>query len=129
MYRTGLIQLYCCIALTLVLFYPPISLATEEFAEKTGMECTSCHIDPSGGSVLTEEGEEFRKGLESKHIGPHKIRKGISLLRFISGYLHILAAVFWFGTILYVHIVLKPAYAAGGLPKNYIKSARRNKGD
>ena len=40
-----------------------------------------------------------------------RIARGIVL------YLHLLTAIFWFGTILYVHVVLKPVYAAGGLPK------------
>jgi predicted heme/steroid binding protein/uncharacterized membrane protein len=35
----------------------------------------------------------------------------------IIGYLHLLTAIAWFGTIFYVHILLKPAYAAKGLPK------------
>lgn len=38
-------------------------------------------------------------------------------VQLVVGYLHILAGVIWFGTIFYVHIVLKPAYAAKGLPK------------
>jgi predicted heme/steroid binding protein len=33
------------------------------------------------------------------------------------GYLHLLMATAWFGAILYVHILLKPAYAAKGLPR------------
>jgi predicted heme/steroid binding protein len=32
-----------------------------------------------------------------------------------------LTAIFWFGTILYVHLVLKPAYAVGGLPKGEVR--------
>lgn len=38
-------------------------------------------------------------------------------IRFIIGYLHMMTAIIWFGAILYVHIILKPAYAARGLPK------------
>jgi predicted heme/steroid binding protein len=78
-------------------------------------------VDPSGGSELTEEGEEFQKNLVSDNDGINKISKGMSVLRFICGYLHILTAIFWFGTILYVHLVLKPAYAAGGLPKSEVR--------
>jgi predicted heme/steroid binding protein len=121
MYKKSPVLLYCYFSLALVLFYPSVSWATEEYAKETGKECASCHIDPSGGSELTEEGKEFQKGLDSEIDGSHKISKGISLIRFISGYLHILTAVFWFGTILYVHIVLKPAYAAGGLPKGEVR--------
>ena len=39
------------------------------------------------------------------------------MVRLIIGYLHLLTAIAWFGTILYVHILLKPACAAKGLPK------------
>jgi len=41
-------------------------------------------------------------------------------VRFVLGYLHILAAFLWFGTILYVHLLLKPAYAEKGLPKGEV---------
>jgi len=121
MYRTKLIKLCWYLALTLLIFCPQILFATEEYAERTGKECISCHVDPSGGSELTEEGEEFQKSLDSRNDGINKISKGISVLRFICGYLHILTAIFWFGTILYVHLVLKPAYAAGGLPKSEVR--------
>jgi predicted heme/steroid binding protein/uncharacterized membrane protein len=43
------------------------------------------------------------------------------LVRLIAGYLHILTAFLWFGTILYVHLVLKPAYASQGLPKGEVR--------
>jgi predicted heme/steroid binding protein len=121
MYRTKLMQLYWYLALTLLIFCPQILFATEEYAERTGKECISCHVDPSGGSELTEEGEAFQKKLDSGDDGVNNISKGISVLRFICGYLHILTAIFWFGTILYVHLVLKPAYAAGGLPKGEVR--------
>jgi predicted heme/steroid binding protein len=38
-------------------------------------------------------------------------------VRFFIGYVHLLTAIVWFGTIFYVHILLKPAYAARGLPR------------
>jgi len=109
------------ISLTCSLFYSQNSLATEEYAEKTGKDCASCHIDPSGGSELNEQGIEFQNKMESDEGKAHKISKSILVLRFIAGYLHILTAVFWFGTILYVHLILKPAYAASGLPKGEVR--------
>jgi len=39
------------------------------------------------------------------------------MVRFAAGFLHLLTAVMWFGTILYVHLLLKPAYASHGLPR------------
>lgn len=84
--------------------------ATMTYAEKTGKDCSYCHINPKGGGELTEEGINYKKALD----------KGISLkniLRFVVYYLHLLFAIMWFGTILYVHIILKPGYAAKGLPR------------
>jgi predicted heme/steroid binding protein len=42
-------------------------------------------------------------------------------LRLMTGYLHVLVGIFWFGTILYVHLILKPAYAAHGLPRGEVR--------
>ena len=39
------------------------------------------------------------------------------MVRVVVGYLRLLTAIAWFGTILYVHVVLKPSYAARGLPR------------
>lgn len=36
-------------------------------------------------------------------------------------FIHIVTAFFWFGTILYVHLILKPAYAAQGLPRSELR--------
>ena len=49
-------------------------------------------------------------------IGP--IKKPV---RFFVGLVHILAAFIWFGTILYVHLMLKPAYAEKGLPRGEVR--------
>ena len=42
-------------------------------------------------------------------------------LSFTAGLLHLFTAVFWFGTILYVQLILKPAYAASGFPRGEVK--------
>jgi predicted heme/steroid binding protein len=39
-------------------------------------------------------------------------------LRLISGFLHVLASVIWFGAIFYIHIFVKPTSLTGGLPRN-----------
>jgi predicted heme/steroid binding protein len=36
-------------------------------------------------------------------------------------FVHIVTAFLWFGTILYVHLILKPAYAAKGLPRSELR--------
>jgi predicted heme/steroid binding protein len=94
---------------------PPLCQATPEYAGKTGLDCTACHIDGTGGK-LTKDGEDFKEDLKSKGLYRplSSIQKAV---RLIIGYLHLLTAIAWFGTIFYVHILLKPAYAAKGLPK------------
>jgi len=93
--------------------------ATEEFARATGKPCAFCHLDPGGGGELTAAGASYAA---TRHAVPEQrpgsIAKGF---RLAVGYLHILTAFFWFGTILYVHLVLKPAYASQGLPRGEVK--------
>jgi predicted heme/steroid binding protein/uncharacterized membrane protein len=43
------------------------------------------------------------------------------VIRLSIGYFHMLAAIAWFGTIMYVHLLLKPAYASKGLPKGELR--------
>lgn len=97
--------------------------ATEELAEKTGKSCEYCHLDPSGGGEMTESGKEFLLNTERKQKKGFQTprRRTLNFVRFVAGYLHILTAIFWFGTILYVHIVLKPSYASRGLPRGEAK--------
>ena len=87
--------------------------ATEQFAAKTGLPCAFCHKNPAGGGTLTDAGHRYET-LLSNQAAPSP---AIDTLRFVIGYLHILAGIIWFGAIFYVHIILKPAYAAKGLPK------------
>lgn len=109
-----------CLVSLFVLLTVHQACATEEYAKQTGKSCSACHLDPGGGGELTVEGKAFtetRKG-ESEPPQPGMITKGF---RLAIGYLHFLTAIFWFGTILYVHLVLKPAYAAGGLPRGELR--------
>jgi len=94
---------------------PSLSHATPEYAGQTGFECNTCHVDGTGGK-LTKDGENFKEDLIVK--GLYRPLSTIQkVVRLIIGYLHLLTAIAWFGTIFYVHILLKPAYAAKGLPK------------
>jgi predicted heme/steroid binding protein len=109
------------VLLVAVLFIPLQAHATPEHSEKTGQGCLVCHITAEGGA-LTERGLQYAA---SGYVWPPKggyrvmgpIRKSI---RFLVGYFHILAGFLWFGTIFYVHILLRPAYAAKGLPKGEV---------
>src|SRR4030066_1884435 len=89
--------------------------ATPEYAEQTVFECKTCHVDGTGGK-LTKDGENFKEDLRAKGLY-RPLGTVQKVIRLMIGYLHLLTAIAWFGTIFYVHILLKPAYAAKGLPR------------
>lgn len=104
-----LLFLFLCLA-------AQIAMATEQIALETGYDCGYCHLDPSGGGELTAAGTNYLgQALSSGKM--ESLSLASKSFRLLAGYLHILFAVLWFGTILYVHIVLKPAYAEKGLPR------------
>jgi predicted heme/steroid binding protein len=97
------------------------AIATPEFSERTAQSCGTCHLGEDGGDLS-------RKGLEfaaSGYVWPPSggyrllgpVRKKV---RFFIGLFHIVAAFIWFGTILYVHLMLRPAYAMKGLPRGEV---------
>jgi predicted heme/steroid binding protein len=101
--------------LLVIIFSTDIGNATEEIAVRTGHDCGYCHLDPAGGGELTPTGEAYLKeAVDTGQVQP--LSTFSKLFRLAAGYLHLLFAVLWFGTILYVHIVLKPSYAEKGLP-------------
>ena len=108
----------CAFSVVLMLLFPAFQgLATEDFARETGRACRECHLDPSGGGELTAAGKAFLAGRPEAgkaHPGSSLFHR---MVRFTAGFLHLLTAVMWFGTILYVHLLLKPAYASHGLPR------------
>jgi predicted heme/steroid binding protein len=97
----------------------PVS-ATEEFAKTTGRQCAYCHVDPGGGGELTAAGVRYAATLHPA-AGPPGPGRAVKGFRLLVGYLHLLTAFLWFGTILYVHLVLKPAYASQGLPRGEVR--------
>ncbi len=105
-------------------FLPPAdtSFATPDFAEQTRQGCLACHETEEGGT-LNDVGLSY---LFSGHAWPPP-EDGKAIwdmekpLRSIFGYFHILALVAWFGTIIYVHLILKPGYASHGLPKSEVR--------
>lgn len=118
--KRKLVQLAVVSSLGFFIAFPLCAFGTEEYAEQTDRLCEECHVDPAGGPKLTAEGVKFREGIGSRPV----FKSLASLRRIVRGivlYLHLLTAIFWFGTILYVHFVLKPAYAAGGLPKMEVR--------
>jgi predicted heme/steroid binding protein/uncharacterized membrane protein len=99
-----------------ILPIPTFSFATTDYARQTGFECKVCHVDAIGGGKLTKAGEQFVEEMKLKGLY-RPLKTPQKIIRFIVGYVHLLTAIAWFGTILYVHVLLKPAYAAKGLPK------------
>jgi len=106
----------------LSILFVPAGYATEEYAEKTGSECQVCHIDPLGGGELTESGKGYLLAI-SPEAAQHAASENATsrIIKLVFGYVHIVTAFFWFGTILYVHLILKPAYASQGLPRSEVK--------
>lgn len=99
---------------------PLQAAATEEYAKHTGQACVICHLDPGGGGELRAAGKSFAEARRAETKTP-EADISTKLFRLAVGYIHFLTAVFWFGTILYVHLILKPAYAAGGLPRGELR--------
>lgn len=112
---TGLI-----IALTVFLCPLPAS-ATPDYAEDTKQGCRICHLEEDGGDI-NETGLEFSaSGYVWPPVGGYRILGPVrKTVRFAFGVFHIIAGFMWFGTILYVHLILKPAYASRGLPKGEV---------
>ncbi len=109
-----------CVMLSCLVLVPQPAEATEEYAKETGQPCAACHLNPGGGGELTAAGKIFaatQPGSAEKAEST-VIAKGV---RLAVGYIHFLTAIFWFGTILYVHLILKPAYAASGLPRGELR--------
>lgn len=106
--------------LSFVLVTAQFADATEEYARQTGQTCAHCHLDPAGGGELTVAGKAFADARHNKTERPGKSML-VRGFRLVIGYIHFLTAIFWFGTILYVHLILKPSYAASGLPRGEVR--------
>ena len=115
-----IVQILTIILLSVLLTAPGNS--TEEYADATAKECNICHIDPLGGGGLTEIGRGYFLSVSPATEQNNNARgPSARIVRVIFGYIHIVTAFLWFGTILYVHLVLKPAYASSGLPRGEVK--------
>jgi predicted heme/steroid binding protein/uncharacterized membrane protein len=108
------------IAILIVIIAPLRAGSTPDYARQTGQECGHCHVDVIGGGRLTPAGEQFLADQKARGL-TRQLSTEQHLVRLLIGYLHLLAAITWFGTILYVHILLKPAYASKGLPKGEMR--------
>ena len=78
----------------------------------------TCHAKPEGGPLSVQGLEFAASGYKWPPEGGYRVMGPVrKSVRLILGFIHITAAFLWFGTILYVHILLRPAYAAKGLPR------------
>lgn len=106
--------------LSYLLLSPSSVGATEEYAKQTAQKCAVCHLDPGGGGELSVAGIKFKTTRQIGSESPDKVIAS-KVFRLAVGYIHFITAIFWFGTILYVHLILKPTYAVGGLPRGEMK--------
>ncbi len=93
---------------------PSDALGTPQIAAMVGESCDACHQNVEGGGALNPTGAAYRSGGVWPPVTPFVPLSSItsSLIRL----LHLIFGFLWFGTILYVHLLLRPAYAAKGLP-------------
>jgi predicted heme/steroid binding protein len=104
----------------LIMLFPSAAFATPDYSRQTGFACGRCHIDVIGGGQLTQAGKSFLADLKLKGLY-RPLTLGRQIVRLGIGYLHLMSAILWFGTILYVHLLLKPVYASKGLPKGELR--------
>ena len=97
--------------------------ATDQYAARTGKGCIFCHQESTGGQ-LKVAGFAYIKNAYRYPIPDRILEKAQSfqspvhrILRFIIGYLHLLAATVFFGTIFYIHLFVGPRKLKGGIPK------------
>jgi len=103
--------------------FPGLTMATDEYALKTGKGCIFCHKESTGGQLKVVGFAYIRNGYNYP-ISESVLKKTEALqtpfhklIRFIIGYIHLLAAVIFFGAIFYIHIFVKPTKIVGGIPK------------
>lgn len=107
----------------LVLFFLSVGnlAATEEYAGATGRDCGVCHVNHAGGGELTAAGSGYAQFVATTTTTSAPPSTLAHALLLTTGFVHTLFAFFWFGTILYVHLILKPAYASQGLPRGEVR--------
>ncbi|MBN1307346.1 MAG: hypothetical protein JXA18_05480, partial [Chitinispirillaceae bacterium] len=98
--------------------------ATEQFALKTGKNCSFCHVDKNGGALNSvgfayiKNGYHYPIPQKVLKATSEKLNTGHRIFYIILRYLHIIASVILLGAIFYVHIFIKPVNITGGIPKH-----------
>ncbi|MDD3642211.1 MAG: multiheme c-type cytochrome [Candidatus Krumholzibacteria bacterium] len=111
------------VAALLVLAPGGDSEATERYADQTGKGCSFCHELGSGGP-LNEVGLAYVRN-DYRYPIPERILDKAAVLRSplhrtlrsILGYIHLVAACILAGSIVYVHVFIRPAQLRGGVPR------------
>lgn len=107
------------LVLALLFISAGVSHATPDRGYALKQGCIVCHLNQ-------ETGELNDKGMAYVLSGyrwppPKDAERAIYPLsrtnKTLFGFVHFIGSFMWFGTILYVHLILRPAYAAKGLPK------------
>ncbi len=112
---------YTCLLFLLFICGESLS-ATEEYARESGKKCIACHEKSEGGGKLNLEGQLYlNRILREEAAQPPKsiFQPGLNLG---IGFLHILAGIFWLGSLIYMILLARTPYAAKGPVKNEIKS-------
>ena len=127
MKRTSRFLVVACVLFVAVVIWGalprPTVVATPDYAARTGQPCGSCHLSAQGGGGLTATGASYVRG---GYQWP--IPAGVSapatplppwarVIRMLAGYVHLFTAVLWFGTILYIHLLVNVRQLTSGIPK------------
>lgn len=95
--------------------------ATVEYARQTGQPCGTCHVRPEGGGKLTPVGIAYARGGYQwpvpEDVTAYSPSNLVKTLKLIVGYIHVVVTVIWFGTIFYIHIIVKPQQLTTGIPR------------
>jgi hydroxylamine dehydrogenase len=123
-----LIVLFCAL-IVIILFAAlarSVAVATPDYALKTGQPCAYCHERIEGGGTLTAKGAAFLRGGYAWPI-PDNVNAAPSTARFpgplrlIIGFIHVVTAVLWFGTIFYIQLIVRPQTLTSGIPRTEVK--------
>jgi hydroxylamine dehydrogenase len=118
-----LVTLFACLLMALILTALLNSrvVATVDYARQTGQPCGACHTRPEGGGELNGQGLAYVRGGYQwpipEGIEPYSPSNLARTSKLIVGYIHLTVAVIWFGSIFYIHIIVKPQQLTTGIPK------------
>lgn len=119
----GLLSTGLLIAAFILAVWSGPARATVEYARMTGQSCATCHVRPEGGGALSVMGAGFARSgyqwpvpVEFLEATPQlsDFLRGVKL---VAGFVHVIFATLWFGTILYIHIVVRPQQLTSGIPR------------